>query len=182
MRARALFGLLLIGGVFLGLATPAHAGPVVITLQRLPTELHAGQPFTVGFMVVSHGVEGQLAPMAGLAPELTATLGSERVRVFAEPAETPGHYQATLTLPAPGTWAWGIAAFGGPETYALTPLQVGEAAGAGGAALPAAEPATAASWMRAGLRVAGVVLVIVALVLPLVRSGRAGLRRSAGPV
>jgi hypothetical protein len=181
VRPRAVFGLLLLGGVLLVLATPAHAGPVVITLEQLPAKLHARQPFTVDFMVVSHGFEGQLAPMAGLAPEVTATLGNEHVRVFAEPAETPGHYQATLTLPVPGTWAWGIAAFGGPETYALTPLQVDEAVGGSGAALPTAEPVAPASWMRALLRVAGVVLLIVALVLPLVRSRRAGLPRTAGP-
>ena len=69
------------------------------------------------------------------------------------------HYQAALLLPTPGTWSWGIAAFGGPETYALTPLQVGEAVGPSEAVLPAAEPAALARWVRAALRLSGVVLL-----------------------
>lgn len=177
MRRYPLLVLILIGLALFGMARVAHAGPVVISLEQMPTGLEAGQPFMVGFRVTSHAEEGRLAPIAGLAPIVTATQGDQRVQVVAEQATAPGHYQARLTLPSAGSWAWQIAAFGGPEGYALTPLQV---AATGGIAAPSegnAERTGAASGLRSAMRATGVVLLLMGLALPLVQLRKGWLRR-----
>jgi hypothetical protein len=176
VRQHSLIVLILMGLALFGMTTPAHAGPVVVSLEQLPDNLQAGQPFTVGFLVVSHGKNGQLGPVAGLAPVVRATLGDERVQVLAEPANTPGHYRATLILPAPGVWEWRIAAFGDPQGYALTPLQVAETTGAAPVE-GAITPAAATGALRVILRGAGAILVLLAVALAFVGPRRAWLRR-----
>jgi hypothetical protein len=177
VRRHPLLVLMVMGLALFGMATVAHAGPVVISLEQVPTALEAGRPFTVGFRVTSHGEQGRLEPIAGLAPIVTATRGDERVQVVAEAAAAPGHYQATLTLPGPGTWDWEIAAFGGPEAYALTPLQVAEAGGMAVAPGTSAEPAGAARGLRSALSGAGIMLLLVALALPFVQLRKSWLWR-----
>jgi len=106
-----LIPLLLISGLMaLALPAPALAGGwAVITLDELPTQVYAGQPFTVGFTVLQHG----RTPMGKLSPTLSARhAGSgESIIVGAKPENEIGHYTATLTLPRTGTWAWSIQAF-----------------------------------------------------------------------
>lgn len=91
------------------IAVPAFAGGwAVITLDELPTEVVAGEPLTVGFMVLQHGK----TPMTNLDPTVTARLSaSEKLVVYAEPQGKPGHYVATLTFPKEGDWEWSIQAF-----------------------------------------------------------------------
>lgn len=91
------------------LAIPAFAGGwAVITLDELPTDVVAGEPLTVGFMVLQHG----RTPMDGLDPTITATSPqSESFVVHAKPEGETGHYAATLTFPVGGDWNWSIQAF-----------------------------------------------------------------------
>ncbi len=90
------------------LAAPVLAGGwAVITLDELPTDVAAGQPFTIGFTVLQHGH----TPMTDLEPTVTLKLGSERIILPAEEDGKPGHYTATLTFPTEGTWDWSIQAF-----------------------------------------------------------------------
>ena len=88
---------------------PVFAGGwAVITLDALPTNLVAGEPFTVGFVVRQHGK----TLMTGLDPTITATLyKEEQFVVHAEPEGTSGHYTAALTFPKEGEWRWSIQAF-----------------------------------------------------------------------
>jgi hypothetical protein len=91
------------------LAIPVLAGGwAVITLDELPTDVRAGEPVTVGFMVRQHGI----TPMDGLEPTITARLGfDEKLVVQAEADGERGHYTAVLTFPKEGNWEWSIQAF-----------------------------------------------------------------------
>ena len=90
-------------------AIPVFAGGwAVITLDELPTNIVAGEPFTVGFTVLQHG----RTPMADIHPTITANLHKETEFVVdAEPEGKPGHYTVTLTFPKDGEWQWSIQAF-----------------------------------------------------------------------
>jgi hypothetical protein len=93
------------------LAFEFHAfagGWAVITLDDLPSNVVAGEPHTIGFTVLQHG----MTPMSGLDPTVTAKLSStEKMVIPAEPKGDPGHYEATLTFPKEGNWEWSIQAF-----------------------------------------------------------------------
>jgi mono/diheme cytochrome c family protein len=91
------------------LAIPAFAGGwAVITLDELPSNLAAGEPFTIGFTVLQHGK----TPMTDLSPIIVANLyKDEEFKVIAKPEGEPGHYTATLTFPKEGEWSWSIQAF-----------------------------------------------------------------------
>lgn len=106
-RTRLAFGIALL--VSLIFAVPAFAGGwAVITLDELPTDVVAGEPFTVGFTVLQHGK----TPMNDLEPTITASLYKEqKFMVNAGPDGEPGHYTATLTFPKEGEWRWSIQAF-----------------------------------------------------------------------
>ena len=90
-------------------AIPAFAGGwAVITLDELPTNVVAGEPFTIGFTVLQHG----RTPLNDLAPTITAALQNQEKLTFrAEADSEPGHYTATLTFPKEGNWEWSIQAF-----------------------------------------------------------------------
>jgi len=99
---------------------PAAAGGwAVVTLDELPTDVVAGQPVEIGFMVLQHG----RTPVEGLTPVIIARNieTSATVRIEAGSSGDPGHYAATLTLPTPGEWSWKIEAF---STVAMPSLQV----------------------------------------------------------
>src|SRR5215203_6832782 len=97
MFTRFRISIVLVLVLALVLAIPAFAGGwAVITLDELPTGVVAGEPLTVGFMVLQHGK----TPMDGLTPTITARLPkSESFMVHAEPDGELGHYVATLTFP-----------------------------------------------------------------------------------
>lgn len=110
MSRRTIF-LLLIAGL-IALALPANTlagGWAVITLDELPTQVNAGEPFTISFMVRQHG----RTPMGELSPTISArnTNNGESINVVADPQGEIGHYTATLAFPSAGTWDWSIQAF-----------------------------------------------------------------------
>lgn len=106
-KLRIAIGLVLVSALVF--AIPVFAGGwAVITLDELPTEIVAGEPVTIGFMVLQHGK----TPLDGLAPTITANLHKEQeIVVHAEPDGEPGHYVATMTFPVEGEWTWSIQAF-----------------------------------------------------------------------
>lgn len=91
------------------IAVPAFAGGwAVITLDELPTSVVAGEPFTIGFVVLQHG----RTPMNDLDPIISVHLDKTNAFVaHAEQEGKPGHYTATLTIPKAGEWEWSIQAF-----------------------------------------------------------------------
>lgn len=88
---------------------PVFAGGwAVITLDELPTDVVAGEEFTIGFMVLQHG----RTPMTNLTPIITGSLDKDtQFKVMAEEEGKPGHYTATLTFSKEGEWNWMIEAF-----------------------------------------------------------------------
>jgi hypothetical protein len=106
-RIRVALGFILL--LSLMMAVSAFAGGwAVITLDELPSNVIAGEPLSIGFTVLQHGI----TPMADLDPTVTATLlKDEQFVVKAEPDDQPGHYTATLTFPKEGNWEWSIQAF-----------------------------------------------------------------------
>lgn len=143
IRMRMVFLLLLLLAAALAVLTlePARAGGwAVVTLEELPAQVVAGQPFTVQFAVRQHGQ--RLLP--GLSPTITAMRAATGARVTVQAAETypKGIYVASMTLPAAGQWRWTIDAF--TETYTMPPLTV-TAAAATAAGLTTA--AASLSWV-----------------------------------
>lgn len=141
---------------------PAWAGGwAVVTLEELPAQVIAGQPFTVQFSVRQHGQS--LLP--GLSPTVTAERADTGERVKAPATETrqPGFYQASITLPASGQWHWEIDAFAAAHT--MPPLTVTASPAAitpSAAATAPMQDATALSW------VVGIAALIAASGLALV--------------
>lgn len=109
-RIVCLFALVL---ALLAWAVPAWAGGwAVITLDELPADVAAGQPFEIGFTVLQHGRNE--TPMKGLTPTVQAlpSKGGKSLTFQArEDMVKSGHYMATLTLPEAGSWDWSIQAF-----------------------------------------------------------------------
>ncbi len=123
--------------VLLSLAhSQARAGGwAVISLENLPAGVQSGQPFTVRFTVLQHGI----TPLSGLEPMIevehaaTGTLFS----FAAQPGLTAGLYEASLTLPEAGEWVWSIAAFTMVQPMPAISVQPGPALPAGSAKLAA---------------------------------------------
>lgn len=127
-------------------AVPVLAGGwAVITLDKLPSEVMAGEPVSIGFTVRQHG----RTLMSGLTPTVTARLpGSSKAVVVDSIAEGEvGHYTAQLTIPEPGAWDWSIQAF--TMDQPMPPLTVIATTGRKDAQSPTSTAAT--SWMVLGV-------------------------------
>lgn len=131
---------------------PVFAGGwAVITLDQLPGNLVAGQPYMIGFTVRQHGV----TLMDGLYPTITANLNKEtEFIVDARSDGKPGHYTATMTFPKEGEWSWSIQAFTMHQ-----PMPTLTVAAPLGVVVPKAEPIAPSIpwlWIVRGLAMAGV--------------------------
>jgi len=165
MLRRSILSLALALAAILALAMPALAGGVVVTLDSTPTDVQAGVPFTVGFMIIS-AHDG--SPQPGFEPIVTATnpATGESITVTARREGAPGHYVAALTLPSAGEWNWeiqplGKEAFNYPPSV-MTPITVSAPAAQ---SAPAQAAPAFASWpaliaIVAAAAVASAVLVI----------------------
>jgi mono/diheme cytochrome c family protein len=111
-------------------------GWAVISLENLPAGVRSGQSFTVRFTVLQHGV----TPLSGLEPmiEVENTATGTRLSFAAQSGTTAGLYEASLTLPEAGEWAWSIAAFTMVQPMPAISVKPGPA-------LPAGSPKPAAS-------------------------------------
>ena len=153
--------LTLIALTLLALTLPAVSiyagGWGVVTLDDLPTQVIAGQPLAIGFVVRQHGQR----PMEGLEPKiiLHSPETKETLTLFAKPEGPTGHYAARLTFPEAGAWDWHIDAFGfAPQP--MPRLNVLASAPASSAGDSAANPA----MMVGGLSLLGAVGALVILV------------------
>jgi hypothetical protein len=104
------YGYAVLLGVLLAVfaQTAAFAGCcVIVTLDRLPEQVIAGQPLAIGFMVRLTD-----RPMGGEAPKVVAWRenSSDSFTVDAQ-NDGEGHYSATLNFPSAGTWKWQIDPF-----------------------------------------------------------------------
>jgi cytochrome c2 len=93
--------------LFMVLASLAQAGGwAVITLDDLPNQIVARQPFTIGFTVRQHGhtFRDDLAPII----RFDRAAGSDSFTVTAQREGGSGHYSARVTLPSDGQWYWKV--------------------------------------------------------------------------
>jgi len=148
---------------------PVFAGGwAVITLDKLPSGIVAGEPLTVGFMVRQHG----RTPMADIYPTITATLSkSESFVVKAEPEGEVGHYVATLTFPKEGNWSWSIQAF--TMDQAMPELNV--SAPIAGSVPQSATARTGSVSLLLIVRISALTIGLVALALAYQRKSRLAL-------
>lgn len=180
-------GVLLVMALLLALVPAVLAGGwAVVTLDKAPGEIHAGQPLTISFMVLQHGRTPvhDLGPDSPIEPLLVAEnpATGQRVEIEAQPTEQLGQFVAEVTFPSEGAWTWTI--FPNPlagETL-FEPLTVLPALAAAPAVQPAAanpQPAQSTGIaagdggaMAAGLRWAALAVVAVAALLFVVQSRR----------
>jgi hypothetical protein len=111
-------------GLLSALAAPVLAGgwaDIVADAQtgNPPTE---GQPFTIGFKVLQHGVTP--APWETATVHLADGSSGDALDVPSRNDDPNGHFTATVTLPHSGYWTWSVtlqnlAAQGTPVTIAV---------------------------------------------------------------
>lgn len=108
--------------LFLLCALTAWGGWATITVEDLPTQLVAGRPVTLTFMVRQHGI----TPLNGLDPTLQAVAanggGGGVVTAHATAATGSGRYRVTFTVPTPGAWSVTINSGFGASRVTLEPL------------------------------------------------------------
>jgi|GEM_PF-2526420 len=93
----------------------SFAGGVAVVLDRMPSDVEAGKPFTVGFSIRS-AHEDRL-PISDLSPAVlfTNSVTDERVQEIAKADGDAGHYAVSITLPSAGAWRWQVQPFGAHE-------------------------------------------------------------------
>ena len=156
----------------LATATANAGGWSIVKLDALPTDVVAGEGFTVAFTVLQHGEQ----PLADLQPSVTATNAEtgERLRFEATPQGEAGHYVARVTLTDEGTWDWSVNAFEGDHW--MPPLNVLAAGRTQPDPPPTFAPAateavsdsaslTPARLIALGLGAAGMLLLVSAAIL-----------------
>lgn len=81
-------------------------GWAVITVDELPTQIAAGQAFSIGFTVRQHGQ----TPRSDLKPivRFKRSDAQESFQVAAQRQGEEGHYTAEITFPSAGQWDWSV--------------------------------------------------------------------------
>lgn len=206
MLRRSILSSMLIVAALLALTAPAFAGGwAVVTLDSLPTEIHAGQALHIGFVIRQHGQQPvnndwdnhplrpylsatkREAGTATLFDRLTGTKAAyaapsekgETIRVEARQEGQVGHFVADVVLPSNGTWEWEIKAppFEIAQKFdALTVLPALAGSEQASGAQAEAQASSAPRVEPATLRWIGALLLIIAAGMALVRQ-RAALGR-----
>lgn len=158
--------LVLIAALLVAVPAVFAGGWATVTLDDLPAEVHAGEPFTIGFTVLQHGVTPvhDLGPDYPVEPLIVANSipAGERVEFEATPTKKPGHFQAEITLPSEGNWAWSIT----PQPFGeqvLEPISVLPATQAAAVGLLANSNTGGLASSPSLLRIAGIGLAVVGL-------------------
>ena len=106
-------------------APPAMAGGwAVVTLDELPHGAVAREPLTVGFMIRQHGQTAWVYD--DVKVRAFNNHAGQSLIVLARPEGVAGHYVATLTFPAAGSWNWSIASGLWPDNQPMPVLEVRE--------------------------------------------------------
>ncbi len=195
---------LLVAVLLLALVPTVLAGGwAVVTLDEAPGEIHAGQPWTVSFMVMQHGQTPvhRLDPKSPIEPLLVAEnpATGQRVEIVAAPTKKVGQFVAEVTFPSEGAWTWTIfpnplagetlfeplnvlPALAAPEVKAQ-PVPATELEAAPAAQPVVAQPQPAPSTgvaagnggaVAAGLRWVALIVVAIAALLFVVQTRRRG--------
>lgn len=99
--------------VLLALVPVALAGGwATITIDEMPGQLRAGEPWSIDFTVLQHGQTPvhDLGPNIPVEPTFVATNAAtgEEVVAVARPDKEVGRFTLEVTLPSEGEWAWTI--------------------------------------------------------------------------
>lgn len=179
IRKRLLLAGLLFLIAALALAYPVYAGGwAVITLDHLPVDVAAGEPYALGFVVRQHGRTP--LQMDEIRVEAKQIQTGQTETFIAKPDAQPGHYQVELLFPQPGSWEWGIQSGLYPAVQPMPTLEVA------GSSAASTVPATAAPGTFTFPRLpilplgVGALLTFAAGVMLIVRHRAQTLSRLAG--
>ena len=91
----------------IALSVPALAKEGAVTkFDSLPTSWHAGQIYSLGYLIKMDGVEPYKADRTEI---IANSLDGKTSLVFPGVGDTtPGHYTAQVTFPAVGTYQWKV--------------------------------------------------------------------------
>ena len=175
MRQRATTAALSAIALTLILATSALAGGWANAIMDTPPDdpVSPGQPITIGFTLLQHGVTPVDWGMPQVVLTNEATGGS--VTFDSRPQGAVGHWVAEISVPAAGTWSYQVRHDLEIEMTGFDPITVGPAAApaAGAAASLGVQPALLlAAGFLSLLALAGATAGIVAF-----RHGRLGRAR-----
>ena len=167
--------LLTVLAALLLLATPALAGGWgIISLDAVPTEVHAGETLHLGFTVLQHGQTPvhEWAGVGPVEPVLSATNPetgeSFEVQALRDDGKV-GHFTVDVTFPSQGTWEWQIQPYPFQLEGKLAPLTVLPAIAAQPEPAAASGQAVAPANTRGLLAAGGVVLIVAAAGLAMFR-------------
>jgi hypothetical protein len=167
MRHRAIAAVLSAIALTLMMATSALAGGWAEAVMDTPPDDPGGpgQPITIGFTLLQHGVTP--VDWGTTQVVLTNDATGKSVTFNARPQGAVGHWVAEISVPAEGTWAYEVRHDLEIEMTGFDPITVGPAAAqAGGAAASTGIGVQPALLLAAGLlsilALAGVTVGIVA--------------------
>lgn len=116
-KVLVLFTFLVVLAALMAAPAPARAGSwATVGVTELPAEIHAGQQFTLEFMVWQHGNKpvhqlsyDPLHPVL-VEPRVTFTNadGGGSVTALARPLQQPGLFGVDIILPTEGQWEWQV--------------------------------------------------------------------------
>ena len=95
-------------------------GWAVVTVENPPERLVVGVPYTLEYSVRQHGVD----LLTGLRGSVEARLNDRVVHADAKGISSKGKYNATLTLPAAGSWTITVNSGFGPAKTTMKPINV----------------------------------------------------------
>ena len=119
MKRRAIGVGIIVLAAFSGVAAH-YGGWATITVENLPDQLTAAQPYNLTFAVRAHGDD----LVEDLSPRVEARSGRERFTARAVQTNLPGYYTATITPPKPGDWTLDIQSGFGKSHVELLPIAV----------------------------------------------------------
>ena len=117
MNRKAGFATIIIAA-FCGVAA-VYGGWAIVTVENLPDQLTAGQPYNMTFSVRRHGDN----LLTDLSPYIELSSGDTEMVARAVATNRAGYYTATLNVPKPGNWNATIETSFGKSKLKLLPIE-----------------------------------------------------------
>lgn len=148
---------LILSITILAIPSQVYAGGwVVITLDQMPTNIIAGQPYKLGMMARQHGQTPWNVPELRIDAKQPDT--GQTATFLAKPDQQAGHYTVELLFPEPGRWEWGIQSGLYPTLQPMPAVEVAGSASGGAAGMIAASTYPLRSNLA--IRMAGVLALL----------------------
>jgi hypothetical protein len=106
LKRLTVIGMLTAGLLMLAAPAAVAGGWAITSMDELPGEFQAGEPYQLGYTILQHGK----TPVDGAKTEITArnTTTGETLRFVGQADGKPGHYVAEVTFPEGGSWTWSV--------------------------------------------------------------------------